>query len=119
MQGMAVMRFDICVVAVGSLTAYQEAINHLNPRGRLVIFSGLPPDDCFLPLDLNQIHYKEQTIVGAYGCSFRHGEEALALISAGKVVVNDMISHRLPLTDLAKALDLVETRQGMKILLYP
>jgi len=111
--------FDICVVAVGSVKAYREAIRHLNPRGRLVIFSGLAPDNCFLPLDLNQLHYMEQTIVGAYGCSFRHGKEALALISSGRVSVNDMISHRLPLTDLAQALNLVESRQGMKILLYP
>jgi L-iditol 2-dehydrogenase len=111
--------FDICVVAVGSLAAYREAIAHLNPRGRLVIFSGLPPSDCHLSIDLNQLHYTEQTIVGAYGCSFRHGEEALALISSGQVDVNNMISHRLPLTDLAQALDLVETRRGMKILLYP
>ncbi len=112
-------RFDICVVAVGSLAAYREATAHLNPRGRLVIFSGLPPRDCSLPIDLNQLHYMEQTLVGAYGCSFRHGKEALALISTGRVVVNDMISHRLPLTDLSLALDLVESRQGMKILLYP
>lgn len=113
------LRFDICVVAVGNLTAYNEAKTHLNPRGRLVVFSGLPPDDCFLSLDLNHIHYMEQTVVGAYGCSFRHGEEALGLISSGKVGVSDMISHRLPLTDLTRALDLVASRQGMKILLYP
>ncbi len=113
------LRFDVCVVAVGSLKAYREAISHLNPRGRLVIFSGLPPDDRVLHLDLNHIHYTEQTVVGAYGCSFRHGEEALALISSGRVGVNDMISHRLPLTDLDRALDLVASRQGMKILLYP
>ena len=111
--------FDICVVAVGSLAAYQDAVTHLNPRGRLVIFSGLPPSDCHLPIDLNHLHYKEQTIVGAYGCSFRHGEEALTLISDGQIDVTNMISHRLPLADLAQALELVETRKGMKILLYP
>jgi L-iditol 2-dehydrogenase len=111
--------FDICVLAVGSLMAYREAIAHLNPRGRLVIFSGLSPGDCSMRIDLNQLHYMEQSIVGAYGCCFRHGEEALALISSGQIKVNDMISHHLPLTDLAQALDLVETRQGMKILLYP
>jgi L-iditol 2-dehydrogenase len=113
------MQFDICIVAVGSLDAYQEAMTHLNPRGRLVIFSGLPPNDRFLALDLNQMHYMEQTVVGAYGCSFRHGQQALELISTGSVSVDDMISHRLPLTELTKALELVETRQGMKILLYP
>ena len=84
-----------------------------------MIFSGLPPSDCHLPIDLNHLHYKEQTIVGAYGCSFRHGEEALTLISDGQIDVTNMISHRLPLADLDQALELVETRKGMKILLYP
>jgi threonine dehydrogenase-like Zn-dependent dehydrogenase len=35
------------------------------------------------------------------------------------VQVSDLISHRLPLSRLGEALDLVETRQSMKILLYP
>ena len=45
--------------------------------------------------------------------------EALELISSEKVAVDDMISHRFPLTALGEALDIVRNRTGMKILLYP
>lgn len=112
-------KFDVCVVAVGSNHAYGEALAALNPRGRLVVFAGLAPSDDALPVSFNQLHYYEQTLVGAYGCSFRHGVRALQFIAAGAVAVRDMISHRMALSDLDEALRIVENRTGMKILLYP
>jgi len=111
--------FDAAVVAVGSADAYLQAIRHLRPRGRLVVFSGLPRDAAELPVDFNRLHYFEQTLVGAYGCSFRHGERALVMLSEGSITVRDMISHRMSLWELDKALGLVEERAGMKILLFP
>ncbi len=111
--------FDAAVVAVGDQNAYQEALAHLLPRGRLVVFSGLPPDDDRPDVSFNQLHYMEQTLVGAYGCCYRHGQEALAMIADGRVPVADMVSHRLPLSQLDAALTLVAQRAGMKILLYP
>ena len=111
--------FDICIPAVGSESAYLEAVRHLAPRGRLVCFSGLARAGAVQGIDLNSIHYLEQSIVGAYGCSLRHGAEAIELISNGRIEVADMISHRLPLSELGQALDLVRKRAGLKILLYP
>lgn len=112
-------RFDVAVVAVGDQEAYREALTHLAPRGRLVVFSGLPLHDDRPDVSFNQLHYMEQTLVGAYGCCYRHGQEALAMIADGRVPVADMVSHRLPLSQLDAALTLVAQRAGMKILLYP
>ncbi len=112
-------KFDACIVAVGSVQAYREALGAMNPRGRLVVFSGLHPSEDELPVSFNQLHYHEQTIVGAYGCSFRHGIEALRAIAEGEVPVKDLISHRMGLGELEEALKIVENRLGMKVLLYP
>jgi L-iditol 2-dehydrogenase len=111
--------FDICVVAVGAKTAYEEAVNRLNPSGRLVVFSGLSPDDNHISVSFNQLHYHQQTIVGAYGCCYRHGIQALDLISGGDLLVKDLISHKMRLHELDEALDIVDNRTGMKVLLYP
>ncbi|MCK7502746.1 MAG: alcohol dehydrogenase catalytic domain-containing protein [Desulfobacterales bacterium] len=111
--------YDVAVVAVGSAEAYDEALACLSPRGRLVVFSGLSPDRAVVSVDFNRLHYYEQTVVGAYGCSYRHGEDALSLLASGAVPVRDLISHRLPLRDLDEALGLVERRECMKIHLYP
>jgi L-iditol 2-dehydrogenase len=113
------LTFDVCIVAVGSDRAYHEALSHLNMRGRLVIFSGLAPDKAGIMINFNQFHYCEQTIVGAYGCAYRHGKTALEYIGKGKIQVRDLVSHRMPLTDLDEALGRVERRDCMKILLYP
>jgi L-iditol 2-dehydrogenase len=111
--------FDVAVVAVGHPDAYRDALACLAPRGRLVVFSGLAPPDARQAVDLNQLHYHEQTLVGAYGCSLRHGAAAIALIAQRRVVVSDLVSHRLPLTELAAALRIVRERRGLKVLLYP
>ncbi|MDA8125192.1 MAG: alcohol dehydrogenase catalytic domain-containing protein [Deltaproteobacteria bacterium] len=113
------MKFDVAVVAVGSADGYGQALAHLNDRGRLVVFSGLPPEGAGQRVDFNALHYHEQTISGAYGCAFRHGQLALEYINDGRIKVSDMVSHRLPLEELDQALDLVEKRQCMKIHLYP
>ena len=63
--------FDLCVVAVGDPRAYRDAMAHMAPRGRLVVFSGLLPDDDKIMLSYNQLHYYEQSLVGAYGCAYR------------------------------------------------
>jgi L-iditol 2-dehydrogenase len=111
---------DVAVVAVGDPAAYEAAIAALAPRGRLVVFSGLlPADDAELHVSLSAVHYHEHTFVGAYGCSFRHGVEALDLLASGRLRVDDLISHRLPLADLDEGLDLVARRAGMKVHLYP
>ena len=100
--------------------AYEAAIAALAPRGRLVVFSGLlPADDAALRVSLSAVHYHEHTFVGAYGCSFRHGVEALELLASGRLRVDDLISHRLPLAELDEGLDLVARRAGMKVHLYP
>ena len=111
---------DVAVVAVGDPAAYEAAIAALAPRGRLVVFSGLlPAADQDLHVSLSRIHYYEHTLVGAYGCSFRHGVEALDLLAGGRLRVDDLISHRLPLAELDRGLDLVARRAGMKVHLYP
>jgi L-iditol 2-dehydrogenase len=72
-----------------------------------------------MSVDFNQLHYFEQTIVGAYGCAYRHGILALDFIHSGRIIVEDLITHRMPLEELETALGLVEERQCMKIILRP
>ncbi len=118
-KSMTVRRFDVCIVAVGSAEAYHEAFSRLAPRGRLVVFSGLLPHDDPQPISLNTLHYQEQTVVGAYGCAYRHGQQALGLLASGATSVAELISDRLPLAALAEGLEIVAQRRGMKVLLYP
>ena len=110
---------DVAIVAVGSVAAYQQALDSLRPRGCLVFFSGLSPADAIQPFDFNTAHYLEQRTAGAYGCTYAHSEAAIGLLASGKIRVDDLVSHRLPLAELDTGLGIVERRDGMKVLLYP
>ncbi len=112
-------QFDVCIPAVDDGAAYLAALGHLAPRGRLVAFSGLPANSSHDAAKYNNLHYHEQTVVGAYGCAFRHGRTALDLITSGTVAVSDLVSHTLPLSALDEALDMVAQRRCMKIHLNP
>ncbi len=58
-------------VAAPSKQAQQAALEMAAKRARVVYFAGLPKHDPVSPLDMNQLHYKELAILGAYGATQR------------------------------------------------
>ena len=58
-------------VAAPSKQAQQAALEMAAKRARVVYFAGLPKHDPVSPLDMNQLHYKELAILGAYGATHR------------------------------------------------
>lgn len=59
-------------------------------RGRFGFFSGLVDKTRLSSNTLNTIHYREITVVGAYGCSLRDNREALEKLTHGKVNVKGL-----------------------------
>ena len=58
-------------------------------------------------------------VLAAEAHRWSHGVAALDLLGTGRLRVDDLISHRLPLADLEHGLDIVARRAGMKVHLYP
>src|SRR5439155_22180971 len=58
-------------VAAPAKPAQQAALEMAAKRARVVYFAGLPKHDPVSPLDMNQLHYKELQIAGAYGATRR------------------------------------------------
>ena len=107
------------ITAAASKTAQEQALEMASPRGRISLFGGLPKDDPIIRSDSNLIHYRELTVVGAYGSAPRHNREALELIASGQVPVDDLITHRLPLDRVNDALDIVARGEGIKVVIEP
>jgi L-iditol 2-dehydrogenase len=108
---------DVVVTAAGAGQAQQQALEMAAPRGRVSLFGGLPRDASVITFDSNLVHYRELSVVGAYGSAPRHNREALGLISNGAVPVGDLITHRLPLDEVRHAIDTVTSGQGLKVVI--
>jgi L-iditol 2-dehydrogenase len=106
---------DVVMPACGSQVALDWGLAVLAKRGRLCLYAGLPQEAEFHPVNLNRLHYLEASLVGAYGCTSQQNALAVALMAQGRIKVEQLISHRLPLHRAAEGLELVGSRRGMKV----
>ncbi|HEY0452492.1 zinc-dependent dehydrogenase [Actinophytocola sp.] len=110
---------DVVITAAASGAAQQDGLQMAARSGRLSMFGGLPKDKPTITLDSNLVHYRELTVVGANGSSPAHNKRALQLIASGQVPVHDLITHRLPLSQLHDAIELVASGQAIKVTIEP
>lgn len=110
---------DVVITAAASKPAQEQALLMAVARGRVSLFGGLPKDDSIIASDSNLIHYRELSVVGAYGSAPRHNREALELIATGRVPVADLITHRLPLDRVLDAIEVVARGDGIKVVIEP
>jgi L-iditol 2-dehydrogenase len=110
---------DVAITATAAGAAQEQALQMLARQGRLSLFGGLPKDKPTITLDSNLVHYRELTLVGANGSSPAHNAMALDYIASGRVPVNDLISHRLPLDDVLEAIEIVARGEAIKVTIEP
>jgi len=106
---------DVVIPACSAPEVPVQGIKMLNKRGRIVFFSGLPYGHENVSLDHNQIHYKEIQIFGAYGCTSEQNRDAVRMLSAGRLNVKYLITHRISLDELIKGFEMVDTHNAMEI----
>jgi L-iditol 2-dehydrogenase len=110
---------DVAITATAAGAAQEQALLMLARQGRLSLFGGLPKDKPTITLDSNLVHYRELLLVGANGSSPAHNATALDYIATGRVPVNDLISHRLPLDAVLDGIELVARGEAIKVTIEP
>lgn len=106
---------DVVINAVGKAEVLKQAIDLAGRRGQLLYFAAtLEPE---VTLDLDLIHYKELRVIGSYDSIVAQYEEALALMKAGIIDVQSMITHRLPLADVQQGYEIARKREGIKVII--
>ncbi|MBC7319099.1 alcohol dehydrogenase catalytic domain-containing protein [bacterium] len=110
---------DVVIVAAPSGDAQAQAIYMARNLGTVNFFGGLPPNTKEIPINTNRIHYKEVFVHGSHGSSPKDNAIALKLIASGQVQVGKLITHILPLDEINKGLNLVETGEALKVILKP
>ncbi|HEV8533355.1 MAG TPA: hypothetical protein VGT00_18170 [Methylomirabilota bacterium] len=80
-------------------------------RGRL--------EGATLPLPLADLYHRELTLSATYSSSPAELCEAFALLAAGKIRVDGLITRRLPLGQRAQGVELMRRHEAVKVYITP
>lgn len=106
-------------VAAPAKQAQQAALEMAAKRARVVYFAGLPKHDPVSPLDMNQLHYKELAILGAYGATHRQYRITMDYLDRRKEDLAGVVTHRFPLERIAEAFETIRSGAGLKMVILP
>ncbi len=111
---------NLVILCAGNQSAILQGLQSVERGGTVLIFTAAPQDAVF-PLSINDMFWRtELTVLSSYAASRRDLKEALALIAQKKIIVKDMITHRLPLEETQRGFQLVEKPdQSMKVIICP
>ena len=88
--------------------------------GGAVVLFAVPDPGKDVVVPLNDFWRKEIRIITSYYCGPPDIEEAINLIAMGNIVVDDLITHRLPLSKTAKGFQmLLDGGEAVKIIINP
>ncbi len=108
--------FDFVFEASGDPRSVAQGLNMVKPGGKVVLIGIHSGPAQFNPTELVRA---KKSLIGAYAYDRETWQRALALLSSGRVNVEPMITHRLPLAEARKGFELAATRQAAKVLLIP
>ncbi|MCW4019436.1 MAG: zinc-dependent dehydrogenase [Candidatus Bathyarchaeota archaeon] len=110
---------DQVIVCTGATQAATASLGCVD-KGGSILFFAVPDPTVRVPLPITDFWRNEVTLKTSYGAAPQDLEESLALLTAKKVNVTDMITHRLPLTQAAEGFRLVATAgESLKVILEP
>jgi threonine dehydrogenase-like Zn-dependent dehydrogenase len=106
---------DVACEAVGKPELVGQAVTLVRARG-IVVLVGVNPPESRLPADLFDFHFRELTLLGAYGrgTAFRR---ALRLL--GQLPAAELITARFPLARIGEAFAQAAAGRGLKTAITP
>lgn len=105
---------DVAIVAIGVPSLANSALTLVRRRGRVSLFAGFSANDTAV-LDVNLIHYRELMLTGAFGLGRLHFERALDLLASKRFDVAPFVTHRYPLSEIHRALEMAENGSAIKV----
>ncbi len=112
--------FDLVVEASGSVQAVPHALKAVH-RGGKVLFLGLPPHGATVPLAVDDVVNNDLTLVGSFSYTSDAWTSVVKLFNTGVFHPEFLITHRFPLENWERALEVLRVRKGPrgKVLLLP
>jgi L-iditol 2-dehydrogenase len=110
---------DAVILAVGSNALIGPAMDAVRPGGRVLLFAQTQRGE--VVVDPAAICVEEKALLGSYSASVDLQEEAVRFVMNREMDLEPLISHRFPLQESARALDLAAHPQpvSMKVVIQP
>jgi L-iditol 2-dehydrogenase len=110
---------DVVVLCTSAIDAIKHAWECVDKGGAIVFFA-VPDPDKRVTIPINTLWTREVKILTSYYCGPPDIVEAIQLIETGTISVDDLITHRLPLSDTAKGFQLVmDGKESIKVIIKP
>ncbi len=108
-------RFEAAVNAAPATGTFIDGLKHLSPGGRFCLFSGLTDGGTIDAAILNEIHYRQLTITGAYGCTAPQIAQALDILAGRPTAAELLIEERIALAAVPTILPKLLSGNHLKI----
>ena len=110
---------DKVIICTGALPAIVQALDSVE-RGGTVLFFAVPKPGETVPVDFNPYWRNDISFKTSYGSAPLDHYQALELIRRGSIDVKEMITTRLPLSDIAKGFSMAaEGKDCLKVIIEP
>ncbi|HHY17322.1 MAG TPA: zinc-binding dehydrogenase [Firmicutes bacterium] len=104
---------DFVIVSCSSPDAQTDAVKMAARLGYVLYFSGLPRGYEKVPIDIQTVHRKEITLVGARNAARKHFILALEMLRQHDWSL--LVTHRLSLENTQGGFELVRSGEGLKV----
>lgn len=110
---------DVVVLCTSAMAAIEQAWGCVD-KGGAVVFFAVPDPDKQVTIPINALWTTEVQILTSYYCGPPDILEAMNLIETGTIIIDDLITHRLPLSDTARGFHLVmDGQESIKVIIKP
>jgi len=110
---------DVVILCAAALSAVEQAWNSVDKGGTIVFFT-VPAPDKKVEIPLKYFWTREVKILTSYYCGPPDILEAIQLLQKKTIIVDDLITHKLPLDDIVKGYQLViEGKESIKVIITP
>ena len=115
-DGLGVDRVIVCAPAREPM---EQSLQYARKGGTISLFASLPKGAAEITLDSRLIHYNELRVVGASDSRPEHVQKAVDLMKAGRLALDKIVTHTVPLADFARGIELMKNRACLKVLVIP
>jgi len=110
---------DVVITATPAPSSVVQAVGMAKKGGRILIFGGLPKNDSKPPVDINVVHYNALHLIGATTFAPRHQRFALKLLASGRIPGDKLVTHRFPLSEFEKGVNIAFEGKALKVVFSP